>query len=208
MYIRSDTKMESTEDAYDFIDEFSFGIVISDSLEGTHLPFILHKDEGEMGALYCHCARANHQWKRIGGKDVFVIFSGPDAYISPTWYARSPAAPTWNYAAVHAYGVGEILNEAQTRKVVEQTINKHDPALLVERNILTNKLFEKLLPGIVGLKITLSRIEGKLKLGQERIPEDQRGVVEGLQSVNSHQAQALVHYMLRKGVGIGKLCLH
>jgi len=204
MYIRSDTKMESTGNAYDFIDEFNFGIIISEPLEGTHLPFILHKNEGETGTLYCHCAKANPQWKRIVSNDVLVIFSGPDAYISPTWYARSPAAPTWNYAAVHVCGVGEILNIVQTREVVEQTIIKHDPALLAERNILTNELFEKLLPGIVGLKITISRIEGKLKLGQERIPEDQIGVIEGLKSVKSYKAQALVHYMLREGVGIGK----
>jgi transcriptional regulator len=196
-------KMESTEDAHEFIDEFSFGIVISKSLEGTHLPYILNKEEGEFGTLYGHIAKANPQWKRLSGKEVLVIFSGPDAYISPTWYATSSAAPTWNYAAVHVYGVAEILNTTQTREVVEQTVYKFEPSLLVERKILTNELLEKLLPGIVGFKITISRIEGKLKLGQQRTSEDQRGVVEGLQSVNSHRAQALVHYMLGKGVGIG-----
>jgi len=196
-------KMESTEGVHEFIDEFSFGVVISKSLEGTHLPFILKKDEGEFGSLYGHFAKANPQWKRLSGKEVLVIFSGPHAYISPTWYAKSPAAPTWNYAAVHVYGVVEILNTTQAREVAEQTVNKYEPSLLVERNILTNELIEKLLPGIVGFKITISRIEGKLKLGQQRISEDQRGVVEGLQSVDSHKAQALVNYMLRKGVGIG-----
>lgn len=203
MYIPSNMKMESTEGVHEFIDEFSFGVVISKSLEGTHLPFILKKDEGEFGSLYGHFAKANPQWKRLSGKEVLVIFSGPHAYISPTWYAKSPAAPTWNYAAVHVYGVVEILNTTQAREVAEQTVNKYEPSLLVERNILTNELIEKLLPGIVGFKITISRIEGKLKLGQQRISEDQRGVVEGLQSVDSHKAQALVNYMLRKGVGIG-----
>jgi len=196
-------KMKSTEDAHEFIDEFSFGVVISKSLEVTHLPFVLNKDEGEFGTLYGHIAKANPQWKRLNGKEVLVIFSGPHAYISPTWYAMSPAAPTWNYAAVHVYGVAEILNTTQTRKVVEQTVNKYEPSLLVERNILTNELIEKLLPGIVGFKITISRIEGKLKLGQQRVSEDQRGVVKGLQSANSHDAQALVDYMLRQGIGIG-----
>lgn len=203
MYIPPNMKMESIEFAQEFIDEFSFGIIISEPLEGTHLPFILHKDEGNFGTLYGHCAKANHQWKQIGGKDVLVIFSGPDAFISPTWYAAPPAAPTWNYAAVHVYGTGEILDMAQARNVVEQIVKKHDPSLLVERNILTNELFEKLLPGIVGFKIKISRIEGKLKLGQQRTPEDQRGVVKGLQSANSHKTRALVDYMLREGVGIG-----
>jgi transcriptional regulator len=196
-------KMESTEGAHEFIEEFSFGVVISESLEGTHLPFILNKDEGEFGTLYGHTAKANPQWIRLGSKEVLVIFSGPHAYISPTWYAASPAAPTWNYAAVHVYGLAEILNATQTREVIEQIVNKFEPSLLVERNILTNELIEKLLPGIVGFKITISRIEGKLKLGQQRVPEDQRGVVKGLQSVNSHEAKALIHYMQRKGVGIG-----
>lgn len=203
MYVPSNMKMESTEDAHEFIDEFSFGIVVSKSLEGTHLPFLLKKDEGELGTLYGHFAKANPQWKRLSGQEVLVIFSGPHAYISPTWYATSQAAPTWNYAAVHVHGMGGILNTAQTRGVIEQTVKKYEPSLLAERNILTNELIEKLLPGVVGFKIIISRIEGKLKLGQQRISEDQKGVVEGLQSVNSHTAQALVDYMVRKGVGTG-----
>jgi transcriptional regulator len=203
MYVPSNLKMESTEDAHEFIDEFSFGVVISKSLEGTHLPFILNRNEEELGTLYGHFAKPNPQWKRLSGKEVLVIFSGPHAYISPTWYATSPAAPTWNYAAVHVYGMVEVLNSTQAREVVEQTVDKYEPSLLAERNILTNEFVEKLLPGIVGIKITISRIEGKVKLCQQRVSEDQSGVVEGLQSVDSHGAKALVHYMLRKGVGIG-----
>ena len=163
----------------------------------------MNKNEGELGTLYGHLAKANPQWKRLNGKEALVIFSGPHAYISPTWYATSPAAPTWNYAAIHVYGMVEILNLTQTREIIEQLVNKYEPSLLKERDILTNEIVEKLLPGIVGIKITISRIEGKLKLGQQRISEDQRGVVEGLQSVDSYGAKALVHYMLRKGVGIG-----
>lgn len=203
MYIPSALKMETTQETHAFINEFGFAVVISDPLEASHLPFILRPDEGDLGTLYSHFAKANSQWENIDGKEALVIFSGPHAYISPSWYAKPPGVPTWNYAAVHVYGVVEVLTSNGTLEVVEATVNKYEPSLLDKRDIITDEYRDKLLRGIVGFKLTISKIEGKLKLGQQRSLEDQSGVVKGLQSSDDHDSRGLVNYMLRKAVGAG-----
>ena len=87
MFIPKHNKMDNLSVAHDFIDEFSFGLVVSNSLTGTHLPFVLHKNEGEMGTLYTHCAKANSHWKELDSTEALIVFTGPHSYISPSWYA-------------------------------------------------------------------------------------------------------------------------
>ncbi len=203
MYVPANMKMESTENTHAFIDEFGFGLIVSSDLSATHLPFILNKEQGENGVLYSHFARANPQWKALDGKDVLIVFNGPHAYISPSWYARSPAVPTWNYAAVHVYGRVEMLGAEHALEVVELAVNKYEPSLLVERNILTDDFRDKLLAGIVAFSVNISKVEAKLKLGQHREYEDQKGVAEGLERAGDHDSLGLLNYMRAKNIGIG-----
>lgn len=198
MYSPSNMKMKNISEAHEFISEFGFGVIVSASLTGTHIPFVLHCDEGDCGVLYAHCARANPHWKELESAEVLIIFTGPHSYISPRWYAHSPAVPTWNYAAVHAYGKATLLNSGQTLEVVEEVVQKYDPALLIKRDIMTHDLRNKLLSGVVGFKITLTRLEGVLKLGQHRKVEDQKGVYKALVSSPDLSSQMLAQYMLRR----------
>ena len=203
MYIPSNLKMDDLSVVHDFINEFGFGVVVSKSLTGTHIPFVLHRNEGEKGTLYTHCAKANPHWREFDDTDVLVIFTGPHSYISPSWYAQSPGVPTWNYAAVHVYGKVSILNGNETLEAVEEVVQKYEPELLVNRDIVTNEFRDKLLSGIVGLKIELSKIEGKLKLGQQRKKEDQIGVYTALSNSQNLDDLALANYMRKLNVGIG-----
>jgi len=203
MYIPSNIKVDDISIAHDFMNEFGFGVIVTSSLTGTHIPFVLHNNEGEKGVLYSHCARANKHWKELDGSDVLIIFMGPHSYISPSWYAQSPAVPTWNYSAVHAYGKVSLLNDIQTLKAVEEVVNKYEPNLLVKRDIITNEFRDKLLSGIVGFKIEISDIECKLKLGQQRKVEDQLGVYKSLLNSSDLDAQSLAKYMKKMSVGIG-----
>ena len=182
---------------HQFIDEFGFGVVISsaDGLSGTHLPFVLHADEGEQGVLYAHCAKANPHWKDLEGQNVLVIFTGPHSYISPSWYTSKPAVPTWNYTAVHAYGVASLLGPQDTLKAVDQIVEKYEPKLLVKRDIVTDKIKHQMLAAIVGFKIELTKLEGKLKLGQNRSKDDQAGVYNSLISSNNLDNLALAKFM-------------
>jgi len=203
MYIPSNIKVDDISIAHDFINEFGFGVIVTSSLTGTHIPFVLHHDEGEKGVLYSHCARANKHWKELDGNDVLIIFMGPHSYISPSWYDQSPGVPTWNYSAVHAYGKVSLLNDTQTLEAVEEVVNKYEPDLLVKRDIITDEFRDKLLSGIVGFKIEISDIECKLKLGQQRKPEDQSGVYNALLNSSDYDAQSLAQHMKKLSVGTG-----
>ncbi|MDA9556653.1 FMN-binding negative transcriptional regulator [Vibrio sp.] len=203
MYIPNNIKIDDRSIAHDFINEFGFGVIVSSSLTGTHIPFVLRDDEGENGVLYSHCARANKHWKELDGSDVLVIFMGPHSYISPSWYAQSPAVPTWNYSAVHVYGKVTLLNDKQTLEAVEEVINQYEPNLLVKKDVITDEFRDKLLSGIVGFKIEISDIECKLKLGQQRKPEDQSGVYNALLHSSNLDAKNLAQFMKKLSLGTG-----
>lgn len=204
MYIPPSMKMESLDEMHAFMETFSFGTLVSAALEATSLPFILRPQEGLCGTLYAHFARANDHWKGLDGQRVLILFSGPHTYISPSWYAQAPAVPTWNYAAVHAYGKVTLLDTDQTSILLEETVRQYEASLLEERQIVTEEIQAKLLAAVVGVKITLDQLDGKLKLGQHRQPADQEGVVAGLQAQTDHQSAALLDYMLEKQLGIGR----
>ncbi len=84
MYIPNNIKIQDITKAHDLIDEFGFGVLVSGALEGTHIPMVLHRNEGDYGVLYSHFAKANPHWKVLEGQEVLVIFSGPHSYISPS----------------------------------------------------------------------------------------------------------------------------
>ena len=204
MFTPEKFKMTELSDKHKFIEEFGFGVVIScaDDLSATHLPFVLQTNEGEQGVLYAHCAKANPLWRSIEGQNVLVIFTGPHAYISPTWYTSQPAVPTWNYAAVHAYGIASLLNPQDTLKAVDQVVEKYEPQLLVTRNIVTDTIKHKMLAGIVGFKIELTKLQGQLKLGQHRSKEDQAGVYKTLSHSKRLSDLALANYMQKINIGV------
>src|SRR3970040_943767 len=104
-----------------FIDEHAFGalVTVADGRPfATHIPFMYERDAG---LLWCHVARANPQWQHLAsGADVMVMFQGPHAYISPTWYV-TPGVPTWDYAVVHVYGSARAIEDtALTKRHVER----------------------------------------------------------------------------------------
>ena len=204
MYTPESMRMVDPAAAYALIDRFSFGLLVSPTLEATHLPFILAPTEGEQGALYSHCARANPHWQQLEGQPVLAVFQGPHAYVSPTWYARAPAAPTWNYVAVHVTGTARLVDANVSLGIVEATVRKHEPALLEERTILTDAFRDRLMPGLVGFRIAIEQIEGKEKLGQHRSPADQRGVFRALSRSEDGSDQALAEYMRNTGRGTGE----
>jgi transcriptional regulator len=207
MFTPSKFKMTDTTDKHEFIQEYGFGVVISadNGLSATHLPFVLKADEGEQGVLYAHCAKANTHWNTLQGQNVLVIFTGPHAYISPSWYKTQPAVPTWNYTAVHAYGVASLLNPQDTLTAVDEVVKKYEPQLLVSPDIVTDQIKHKLLAGIVGFKVELTTIEGQLKLGQNRSQEDQAGIYKTLSNSQDLSDLALAKYMYKQNIGVENL---
>src|SRR5262245_1199015 len=159
----------------------------AEGLIATPLPMLLGEAEGEHGVLYGHVARANPQWKRPPIGEAMAIFMGPDAYITPAWYATKQVTgkvvPTWNYVTVHAYGPVEFFEDAnRLLDVVTRLTDLHE-GTFAEPWAVTDApadFIRTQLPGIVGLRMPITRIEGKRKMSQNRNAEDRAGVSAGL----------------------------
>ncbi|GGF17263.1 transcriptional regulator [Youhaiella tibetensis] len=159
----------------------------ADGLLATPLPLMLDETEGPHGVLYGHLARANRQWNTAANGEALAIFAGPDAYVTPSWYAakreHGKVVPTWNYAAVHAYGPVEFFeDEARLLEVVSRLTDRHEHARSAPWAVTDapDPFIRAQLKGIVGLRMPITRIEGKLKMSQNRSPEDRAGVADGL----------------------------
>ena len=166
-----------------------FVTATAEGLISTPLPLFLDPDEGAHGTIYGHVARANPQWKASPIGEALAIFMGPDAYVSPTWYAskreHGKVVPTWNYTALHAYGPAEFFEDAdRLRDVVSRLTNIYEQPreLPWEVNDAPEAFVHSQLKGIVGIRMPITRIEGKRKLSQNRSLEDRQGVIEGLAS--------------------------
>ena len=164
--------------------EFAMFVTVRDGLPFvTHLPVRLDTGHGEWGTLRAHLARANPQWEQFGdGREALVIFQGPHAYVSPSWYAHHPAVPTWNYAVVHAWGTPRLLGEQETAAVLREITDAYEggPGAAWTFAGLPEEYREKMARGVVGFEMPIARMEGKFKLSQNRPVEDQARVAAAL----------------------------
>jgi transcriptional regulator len=159
----------------------------ADGPVATPLPLFLDEKEGEHGVLYGHIARANPQWRLPPIGEGLAIFMGPEAYVTPSWYATKretgKVVPTWNYVAVHAYGPVEFFQESERLlEVVTQLTNKHEGPRANPWGVADAPAdyIAAQLRGIVGVRIPVVRFEGKRKLSQNRTEVDRVGVMAGL----------------------------
>jgi len=204
MYLPSHFTEADTARIHDLMRKNSFATIVTHTSEApfaTHMPVLLHGKRGPHGTLVSHMARANEQWRHFsGGREVLVIFQGPHAYVSPSWYETKPAVPTWNYAAVHAYGVPRIIeDEANLRTTLRELVHYFEagrPQPWGEE--LTDEYLDKLSPGIVGLEIPITRLEGKFKLSQNRNATDRAGVIAALAQSPDQTARELAKLMKEK----------
>jgi transcriptional regulator len=171
MYSPPYNRPESRVELVDFMRANNFPVLVTGTggvLHASHLPVTVHED-GEQIVIDMHMAKNNPQWKEFFDEDVLVIFSGPHAYVSPRWYEDQERVPTWNYAAVHAYGVAKI-HEASAAKAASQRrlIESVDPQWLAKHDALRPEYVEQMLNGIVNFSIAVTRIDARWKLSQNR----------------------------------------
>jgi transcriptional regulator len=156
-------------------------------LYATHLPTVL-KPEGPFGTIECHLARANPHWKDLAaGSEALMIFQGPDAYITPNWYPskaeHGKTVPTWNYAAVHAYGRPAVMQDAAwLRRHVGELTDQQERSEAVPWKVsdAPERYVDVMLRGIVGFRFEIARLEGKWKMSQNREMRDRAGTAQGL----------------------------
>jgi transcriptional regulator len=180
----------------DFIEQNSFGLLVSqvDGLPfATHLPFLLDRTSGPHGTLICHVARANPQWQQAAGQTALAIFSGPHTYISPSWYEAEQVVPTWNYAAVHAYGPVEIIqDERNLLEIVQKMVQVYEQSMPRPWSFDGSTTFvQRRLAQIVGLRIEIDKAEGKWKVNQNHPVERRRNVIQALQQRGDENALAV-----------------
>ncbi|AKI92832.1 FMN-binding negative transcriptional regulator [Bacillus subtilis] len=205
MYIPKYYKITNINEIWDFVKENSFGTIVT-TRKGkpiaTHLPLQLVQ-EGDTYFITGHIAYGNPQWRTFEtSEDVLVMFQGPHAYISSSWY-KQENVPTWNYQAVHVYGTASILNEEELKQDLTSLLQKYEKhrenPVLWDR--LSPQLLEQELKGIVGFKIRVQEIQAANKLSQNRNEEDYQNIVNKLyeeKDINSQQMAQLMESKFKK----------
>ncbi len=179
MYIPKPFEITDDNEKFAFIQENAFGQLISQlngKIFSTHMPFLLSEDKTK---IYGHLAIANPQHTQLAGQEVLITLEGAHGYVSPSWY-NSPGVPTWNYQAVHIYGVCSLIDDAEKLKyVVDALTQKYESAF---KKPWQPEYKAAMLNAIVGVEIAITEIQCKYKLSQNRSREDQQQVAAQLKS--------------------------
>jgi transcriptional regulator len=200
MYIPSAFRESDQGKLFDFIEGHSFGLLISNlqgELFATHLPLLLKRDGAAKGQLVGHLARENPQWRELAGQEVLAVFTGPHAYISPSWYESDHVVPTWNYVAVHVYGRCDIVDDVEAMaRIVEDYVSTYERTMPTPWTIdPSTPFFKKMVKMVVGFRVEISRIEGKWKLNQNHPAERREKVARQLSQDEHFHSRAIARLM-------------
>jgi transcriptional regulator len=161
-----------------------------DGVVATHAPIELDPEPAPLGTVRFHFARANPHANAIGdGREMLLIFQGPQGYVSPSWYPSKvltgKVVPTWNYVAVHAYGKAEAIEDPEKLRTHLAALtggHESDSPQPWKIEDAPAAYIDAMCRAIVGFEVRLDRIEGKWKMSQNRPPEDRAGVIDGLRA--------------------------
>ena len=197
------------EERLEILDEFiqahPFGILVSNGPEAplaTHVPMYLVRENKASAVLRCHVARANPHWRTIeSSPSVLAIFNGPHHYVTPSWYpskeGHGRVVPTWNYITVHATGKARLFEGAKLIEHVAE-LTRRQEAVFENRWSVEDApadYVNGLAKAIVGLEISIERLEGKWKLSQNRPDADRAGVIKGLEGIASAASLEIAEIM-------------
>ena len=207
MFVPKAFRLDDRRAVAELIKTYDFGLLVT-ALDGqpqaSHLPFLYDPDAGGNGMLLGHMARANPQWRDFvalaeGGQEALVIFQGPHSYISPTWYGGGPpTVPTWNYAAVHAYGTARVIDDpAAVRALLERLVAVQEAGQDRPWSIqdLDENFTQGMMRGMVAFEIPLTRLEAKAKLSQNKKPGQLAAATEVLEGADEPLARETGRWM-------------
>ena len=191
MYVPAHFAEDRTPVLHDAIRAFGLATLVTTTADGliaSHVPLLLDPDRGEFGTLIGHFARPNPQAKGAIG-EALAIFLGPEGYVTPSYYPakreHGKVVPTWNYAAVHAYGPLRFIDDKTELLDLVTRLTDHHESLRAAPWAVADApadFIQGMLNGIVGFELTIARLQGKWKMCQNRPPADRGGVVEGLRA--------------------------
>ena len=200
MYVPPHFAVSDPARLHEFIERYSFGLLVS-QVDGvpfaSHLPFLLDRTAGPHGTLLGHVARSNPHWRELSGQTALAVFSGPHAYVSPTWYEAENVVPTWNYVAVHAYGRATVIEDrAALFDIVQRSVAAYEAAMPRPWPADGSSAFVgRQLGAIVGFRIEIERLEGKWKLNQNHPVERRKKVADILGGQSGDDARAVAAMM-------------
>lgn len=173
-------------------------------IEIKHLPFWINHENGRL-TLQAHLAKANlSSHNHSEQQQALIVFNGPNAYVSPNVYPHKVdhhrVVPTWNYAAVHAYGEFSIITDEQwlltnVKQLTNQQEVKQNQPWSIDQ--APKDYIEKMIAAIVGIEINVNRLEGQLKLSQNQPDINRRAVAESFTAqIATHDLGLLMNTML------------
>jgi transcriptional regulator len=186
LYIPKPQLVEDRKFLQDFMDEFPFVDLVTagPGIRITHVPVFLDRGIGQYGAIYGHISRHNPQLEAVqAGQNAVIVFHGPDSYISPEWYGKPEAVPTWNFAVVHASGkLKAVADPKEIHALLARLIDKFENGSSYKFASLPESYTSSLIAGISGFEMRVELLEGKFKLGQERSEADKQALIRHLES--------------------------
>jgi transcriptional regulator len=207
MYTPAHFKEDRIDVLHQLIAHHPLGTLITmtaDGLNANHIPLMVDASRGEFGTLRGHVARSNPVWQTFQADvDALVVFQGPDAYISPSWYPgkkeHGKVVPTWNYAVVHAAGTLVIRDDAAWMRAFLNGITDHfesQKSAPWKMSDAPEDYLQTMMRMVVGIEIPIKTLTGKWKVSQNRPAADREGVAKGLvlgQSEAERKMAALVN---------------
>jgi transcriptional regulator len=215
MYIPTHFEQPSIKVMYELIRSRPLATLItlsSNGINANHIPMHLSEQPAPFGTLQGHVARSNPIWRDLDSDiEVLAIFHGPDAYISPSWYATKQktgkVVPTWNYTVVHAYGSLRIIDDASWIRSLLEALTVHNEEAFPEPWKVSDAPFdftERLIEEIVGIEMVITRLSGKWKVSQNQPPQNQAGVIQGL-NASEKTGAATMASLVNAGIKIDSI---
>jgi transcriptional regulator len=205
MYSPTYNRIEDRAELLAFMRANSFAVLVTGTggtLHASHLPVLVNPAGEEKIRLDMHMAKNNPQWREFFDDEVMVVFAGPHAYVSPRWYEDEERVPTWNYAAVHAYGLPKVIEERDLKhKNQRALVAALDPQWLPKFDALRPEYVEKMLDGIVNFEIEVTRLETRWKLSQNRSRREMELIAAALEGSGDTAERQLAALTRRHLVG-------
>jgi transcriptional regulator len=197
MYVPKQFRNNDASTITDFIRHHGFGILVSQAdsrMVATHIPLELSEDETKLTG---HIARANPQWKNFDNDaEVMIIFPGPHAYVSSSWYDHENV-PTWNYIAVHVYGKIKIIEGEVLYSALKHLMDKYERTsehpVSVEK--MSPEYVRQSIKGLVGFEVNITSIEAAYKLSQNRDRKNFANVINELEKRGDHDSKSIAAEM-------------
>lgn len=190
--------MPSQQEAVSFMQRYSFATLVTVANgvpSATHLPFVVEQRDGKV-VLISHLAKANPQADELLNGKALAIFAEPHAYISPRHYEHEKNVPTWNYIAVHAYGLATLIESPEQKAaLLAQTINFYEAAYMQQWQSLPDDYKLNMMKGIVGFEIAVDDLQGKKKISQNRSEIERQNIINELSNSPDSAAKDIAGYM-------------